>query len=87
MEGLGAEPAWLVPGPQRGGLKVQVKLNGKPREVSDGARLGELLDELGLDRRFLVVEHNGEPLARDRVDQLVLSEADSLELVRPVAGG
>ena len=68
-------------------LEVQVTVNGKPREIAEGARLGELLDELGLDRRFLVVEHNGEPLARDRVDQLELSEADNLELVRPVAGG
>ncbi len=75
------------PWPAARRLEVQVTVNGKSREVSEGARLGELLDELELDRRFLVVEHNGEPLARDRVDELVLSDADSLELVRPVAGG
>ena len=66
---------------------MKVIVNGQPREVAQDARLVDLLDELGLDRRFLVVEHNGEPVHRDRVEQVVLSDADRLELVRPVAGG
>ena len=68
-------------------MNMQVIVNGQAREVSGHARLTDLLDELGLDRRYLVVEYNGEPLGRKRFDGLVLVDGDRLELVRPVAGG
>ena len=66
---------------------MQVIVNGQAREVPECAQLTDLLDELGLDRRYLVVEYNGEPLGRDRFDGLALADGDRLELVRPVAGG
>lgn len=66
---------------------MKVRVNGRDHELDDAAQLGDLLDALGLDRRYLVVEHNGEPVARDDVARRVLSEGDRLELVRPVAGG
>ena len=46
-----------------------------------------VLEHLDIDRRFLVVELNGEPVARNDLDATVLREGDRLELVRPVAGG
>ncbi len=66
---------------------MQVIVNGKVRDVRESAQLMDLLDELGLDRRYLVVEYNGEPLGRDRFDGLALADGDRIELVRPVAGG
>lgn len=66
---------------------MKIHVNGEPRELAEGTSLAELLDAMGLDRRFLVVEHNGEPVARDRVADTMLGEGDRLELVRPVAGG
>ena len=66
---------------------MNVKVNGLDRELPEGTSLAALLEELGLDRRYLVVEHNGDPLPRDRFEQLVLHDGDRLELVRPVAGG
>ncbi len=66
---------------------IQLRVNGAQKELDSGTTLSELLEELGLDRRYLVVEHNGEPLSRDAFDATVLREGDRLELVRPVAGG
>lgn len=66
---------------------MKITVNGESRELPEGASLNRLLEELGLDRRYLVVEYNGEPLARDRVSEVVLAPGDRLELVRPVAGG
>lgn len=66
---------------------LEVVVNGRPREVTAGSTVAGLVEAMGLDRRFLVVEHNGEPLGRDELDGRVLEEGDRLELVRPVAGG
>jgi thiamine biosynthesis protein ThiS len=68
-------------------MRMQIIVNGRAREIPERAQLMDLLDELGLDRRYLVVEHNGVPLGRDRFDGLILMDGDRLELVRPVAGG
>jgi thiamine biosynthesis protein ThiS len=65
----------------------EIRVNGKPRAIGTGATLGELLDELHLDARWIVAELNGEPLPRERLADVALADGDRLELVRPVAGG
>lgn len=66
---------------------IRVTVNGRPRDLAGGTTVAQLVEELGFDRRFLVVEWNGEPRAlRDCLDD-TLSAGDRLELVRPVAGG
>lgn len=64
-----------------------VLVNGDDVEVPDGATLGALLEQLGLARRLIVVERNGEPVPRAAVATTVLADGDRLELVRAVAGG
>ena len=64
-----------------------VRVNGDDVEVPDGATLGELLEQLGLARRLIVVERNGEPVPRAEVATTALAHGDRLELVRAVAGG
>ena len=66
---------------------VTVVVNGQPREVVPGLPLESLLADLGLDRRFLVVEYNGEALTAHERGRVELAAGDRLELVRPVAGG
>ena len=66
---------------------MQVIANGKPYDVESGTTVGAFVRSRGLDPRFVVVEHNGEPLERKRYDQVQLAERDRLELVRAVAGG
>jgi sulfur carrier protein len=66
---------------------VVVLVNGDEVETPEGASLVELLEQLGLGRRLLVVERNGEPVPRAEVATTVLADGDRLELVRAVAGG
>jgi thiamine biosynthesis protein ThiS len=49
--------------------------------------VAEFIRSRDLDPRFVVVELNGEPLERDRYEDVTLAEGDRLELVRAVAGG
>lgn len=66
---------------------AKVRVNGKGTEVDPNTTIGELVQTLALDERFLVVEHNGLPLRFADARQVVLRDGDRLELVRPVAGG
>ena len=64
-----------------------VRVNGDDVEVPEGASLPDLLEQLGLTRRLIVVERNGEPVPRADVPTTMLAAGDRLELVRAVAGG
>lgn len=66
---------------------IRVRVNGEQKELDPGTTLAQFLFQSGLDRRYLVVEHNGEALSRESYDATVLREGDRLEVVRPVAGG
>ena len=64
-----------------------VVANGDEVEVDDGATVADLLEQLGLGKRLVVVERNGEPVTRADRATTSLHEGDRLELVRAVAGG
>jgi thiamine biosynthesis protein ThiS len=66
---------------------VQVLANGKPTDVPDGATVDDLLHQLRLGGKWVLVERNGEPVPRADLVTTVLAEGDRLELVRAVAGG
>ncbi len=66
---------------------VQVVANGNAVELDDGATLDDLLTQLGLGAKWVVVERNGEPVPRRETASTVLVDGDRLELVRAVAGG
>jgi thiamine biosynthesis protein ThiS len=65
---------------------VDIIVNGKPRSVADGVCVSDLVAELGLTNRNVVVERNGEPLERTRYDSTIAA-GDRLEIVRAVPGG
>jgi sulfur carrier protein len=66
---------------------MEVVVNGETKQMEAGTSLAAMIEAMGLDRRYLVVEYNGQPLAREALDEVILAEGDRLELVRPVAGG
>jgi sulfur carrier protein len=64
-----------------------VTANGDLVELGDGATVDDLLTQLGLGRKWVLVERNGEPVNRRDTATTVLADGDRLELVRAVAGG
>jgi thiamine biosynthesis protein ThiS len=64
-----------------------VVVNGKERELEHGETVGALLDRLGVGGRWALVERNGEPVERERYEEVRLEDGDSLVVARPVAGG
>src|SRR4051794_5928310 len=47
-------------------LMIQLKVNGKHRDVEQPASLLALLEQIGVDPRIVAVEHNGEIVKRTR---------------------
>ena len=66
---------------------IEVTVNGDNREIPDGLSVTQLLEQLGLQPRLVVVEHNREILDRSRYDATSVQAGDNLELVHFVGGG
>jgi sulfur carrier protein len=64
-----------------------VLVNGRELEVEAGETVATLLERLGLEGRYALVERNGEPVERDRYGKVELASGDRLVVARPVAGG
>jgi len=66
---------------------VDVVINGEPRSVTPGVTLLDLLAELGLDPRAVVVEHNRHIVRRPSLGEIRVAPGDAIELVHFVGGG
>ena len=66
---------------------MHITANGETHELSASRTVAEFIRDRGLDPRFVIVERNGEALARARYDSVRLQDGDRIELVRAVAGG
>jgi thiazole synthase len=66
---------------------VKVVVNGRDLELASSATVERMLEELGLETPYALVERNGEPVERERYGAVELEEGDSLVVARPVAGG
>jgi thiamine biosynthesis protein ThiS len=66
---------------------IRVVINGEDREIAEGRNVTELLTDLGLHPRLVVVEYNREILDRERYTETEIRDGDALELVHFVGGG
>jgi sulfur carrier protein len=66
---------------------IAVRLNGEAIRCPSGLSLVQLLEHLGYRPQLVVVEFNGEILARNRWAEQTVREADALEVVTIVGGG
>lgn len=66
---------------------IDVVINGEPKQVAPGATLLELLAELELDPRAVVVEHNRRIVRRPALGDVTVAAGDAIELVHFVGGG
>jgi thiamine biosynthesis protein ThiS len=66
---------------------MEVHINGRSREVPEGATITALLELFELQATTVVVEHNREILAKERFDEVVVKAGDQVEIVRFVGGG
>ncbi len=66
---------------------MDVVINGERKQVAAGVTLLELLQELELDPRAVVVEHNRHIVRRPKLGDVTVAPGDAIELVHFVGGG
>jgi thiamine biosynthesis protein ThiS len=66
---------------------IGITVNGDARQCAPGQSIADLLADLGLNPRLVVVEHNREILDRSTLAMVKLQSGDVLELVHFVGGG
>jgi sulfur carrier protein len=66
---------------------ISLVINGKDVELQGPTPLPEYLKEKGFAGRQIAVAVNGEVVAREQHDSVVLNDGDRVEIVRPVGGG
>ena len=66
---------------------IQLRLNGEERSCPAGLSLEAVLEHFGYRPQLVVVEFNGEILARRHWPQQPVRQADTLEVVTIVGGG
>ena len=66
---------------------LTITVNGESRSLPGPATLLDLLADLELDARQVVVELNREIVRRPRLGDITLSSGDQIELVHFVGGG
>jgi len=66
---------------------MEVVVNGSPRTVRPGVTLLQLLVDLELDPRTVVVEHNRRIVRRPALGETPVAAGDAIELVHFVGGG
>lgn len=66
---------------------MQIRLNGKVKEVVDEITVRRLLDELGLQPMRVAVQRNLDIIKRERYEEVVLQPGDTVEVLTFMAGG
>jgi thiamine biosynthesis protein ThiS len=68
-------------------MSLACLVNGKEHELEPGETVARLLERLGVDAPYALVERNGEPVERSRYPEVELAAGDTVVVARPVAGG
>ena len=66
---------------------ISITVNGENRAAQPGARVTDLLRELGLDGGRVAIERNLEILPRPRWTETAVEAGDRYEIVQFVGGG
>jgi thiamine biosynthesis protein ThiS len=66
---------------------VQLTINGSVREITTARTVEQLLAELELDPRAVVVELNREIIRRPAIAETTVNDGDVVEIVHFVGGG
>ena len=66
---------------------MQIVLNGRKEDISEGLTAAGLIDVLGLGGRRIAVEVNSEVVVRSAFATHVLQAGDRVEIIHAIGGG
>ena len=66
---------------------INIKVNGEQINLNTPISLIEFLNSQNINTQFIAIAYNQEVIAKEDYPSIILSNGDSLEIVKPVGGG
>ncbi|MBA3065925.1 sulfur carrier protein ThiS [bacterium] len=66
---------------------MKIRINGKDTAITGALTLREFIAGRNIDIKIIVVEYNGKIVRKDRLDNIVLKDGDTVEIINFVGGG
>ena len=67
--------------------KIKIRLNGKNRNIIEGYKLYDLVNELDLPLKKVAIELNREIVDKKKIKKIELINKDNIEIVHFIGGG
>lgn len=66
---------------------IRVTINDEEKNFNENTTIAEMLKELGLEDKIIVVVRNEDIISQEDYTKVTLEDGDKIELVRIVGGG
>ena len=67
---------------------MEITVNGEKRTgLTSPLTVAELIEQLGINPKSIIVERNFEIVAKNRVHETAVRDGDTIEIIRLVGGG
>jgi sulfur carrier protein len=66
---------------------MKILINGETRQFEESKTITGLVNDLALEPKMVLIEHNGTALHRSEWNASLLSEGDRIEILQVAAGG
>ena len=67
--------------------KIKIRLNGENRNIIEGYKLLDLVNELDLPLKKIAIEINREIVDKKKIKKIKLNNKDNIEIVHFIGGG
>ena len=67
--------------------KIEIKVNGKVKSISDKYRMSDLVNNLKIPMKKVAIELNQEIIDKKKINKISLKKNDKIEIVHFIGGG
>jgi len=67
--------------------KIEIKVNGKVKSISDKYRMSDLVKNLKIPMKKVAIELNQEIIDKKKINKISLKKNDKIEIVHFIGGG
>ena len=67
--------------------KIKIRLNGKNRNITEGYKLYDIVNELDISLKKVAIELNNEIIDKKKIKKIILNDKDTIEVVHFIGGG
>ena len=67
--------------------KIEIKVNGKVKYISDKYKMSDLVKNLKIPMKKVAIELNQEIIDKKKINKIILKKKDKIEIVHFIGGG